>query len=91
MLSASAGTAVICSLEPGFGSSVRVYNQPTGPDGKGLYYKGTIDALLKTVKAEGVFGLYKGVGALYLRIGPHTVLTFVFWEQLKRLVRLEQD
>lgn len=23
---------------------------------------------------------------MYLRIGPHTVLTFVFWEQLRALI-----
>ena len=28
----------------------------------------------------------QGVGALYFRIGPHTVLTFVFWEKLRSLV-----
>jgi len=28
----------------------------------------------------------QGVTPLYLRLAPHTVFTFVFWEQLKRLV-----
>jgi hypothetical protein len=32
-----------------------------------------------------VRSFYKGVVAHYLRLGPHTVLTFVFWERLKIL------
>ena len=41
-----------------------MYNQPTakGPDGRtvGLLYKNPIDCLWKTLKAEGIFGWYKG-------------------------------
>eukprot|EP00043_Microstomoeca_roanoka_P017296 m.180251 g.180251 ORF g.180251 m.180251 type:complete len:311 (-) comp16612_c0_seq4:2973-3905(-) len=65
--------------------TTRLYNQPVDPKtGKGVYYRGVVDCLFKTVKAEGVLGLYKGLTALYLRLGPHTVLTFVFWEQLRK-------
>ena len=55
-----------------------------GPDGKirGILYKGPIDCLYKTWKAEGVLGWYKGSAAHLLRIAPHTVLTLVFNEQL---------
>ena len=30
-----------------------------------------------------VLGLYKGCTAHYLRLGPHTILTFMLWEQIK--------
>ncbi|KAI8915938.1 mitochondrial carrier domain-containing protein [Gorgonomyces haynaldii] len=70
-------------------ASTRMYNQMTATDGKhGSLYKNGFDCLVKTVKAEGPSALYKGFTAHYLRIGPHTILTFVFLEQFKALFRL---
>ena len=37
----------------------RLYNQPVGPDGKGLLYKGFFDTVVKLIQSEGLFGLYK--------------------------------
>lgn len=36
----------------------RIMNQRTA-DGQGAMYKGTLDCLAKTIRAEGFFGLYK--------------------------------
>ncbi|EDO47873.1 predicted protein [Nematostella vectensis] len=47
-------------------------------------YKGTMDVLVRIVRNEGVFALWKGFTPYYFRIGPHTVLTFIFLEQLNR-------
>eukprot|EP00112_Aurelia_sp_Birch-Aquarium-sp1_P013594 Seg2889.2 transcript_id=Seg2889.2/GoldUCD/mRNA.D3Y31 product="Mitochondrial 2-oxoglutarate/malate carrier protein" protein_id=Seg2889.2/GoldUCD/D3Y31 len=44
-------------------------------------YKGAMDVLMKIVRKEGVAALWKGFTPCYLRIGPHTVLTFIFLEQ----------
>lgn len=44
-------------------------------------YKGFADALGKIMKNEGVFALWKGFLPYYFRLGPHTVLTFIFLEQ----------
>ncbi|KAK5645020.1 hypothetical protein RI129_006320 [Pyrocoelia pectoralis] len=63
--------------------STRLYNQGVDPKGRGLLYKGYLDCVFKIVQSEGVFGLYKGFWAGYLRLGPHTVLSLVFWDQLK--------
>lgn len=48
-------------------------------------YKGTIDVLGRVIKNEGVFALWKGFTPYYCRLGPHTVLTFIFLEQLNTL------
>ncbi|KAK3838041.1 MAG: mitochondrial carrier domain-containing protein [Linnemannia gamsii] len=67
--------------------STRMFNQATDPiTRKGSLYSSPLDCFLKTVKTEGVTALYKGFTAHYLRIGPHTIFTFVFMEQTKKLV-----
>lgn len=45
-------------------------------------YTGTIDVIVKVVKHEGFFNLWKGFLPYYARLGPHTVLTFLILEQL---------
>jgi solute carrier family 25 oxoglutarate transporter 11 len=50
-------------------------------------YKGTIDCLIKTVRFEGVLSLWKGFTPYFLRLGPHTIFTFIFLERLNRLVK----
>uniref|UniRef100_H2ZMN3 Mitochondrial 2-oxoglutarate/malate carrier protein n=1 Tax=Ciona savignyi TaxID=51511 RepID=H2ZMN3_CIOSA len=45
-------------------------------------YKGAIDVLGKVVRNEGFFSLWKGFTPYYFRLGPHTVLTFIFLEQM---------
>lgn len=45
-------------------------------------YKGALDVLVKVVGKEGFFSLWKGFTPYYARLGPHTVLTFIFLEQM---------
>jgi len=45
-------------------------------------FKGTADVLIKVVRNEGFFALWKGFTPYYARLGPHTVLTFIFLEQM---------
>ncbi|KAF4319050.1 hypothetical protein BBO99_00004649 [Phytophthora kernoviae] len=47
-------------------------------------YKSATDCFLKVVKHEGFRGLYKGWLPAYMRLGPQTLLTFVFLEQLRK-------
>ncbi|XP_051900652.1 solute carrier family 25 member 35 isoform X2 [Pristis pectinata] len=65
--------------------STRLYNQPVDQRGKGLFYTGNLDCFAKTVRKEGFAGLYKGTGASYFRLGPHTVLSLFFWDELRKL------
>lgn len=50
-------------------------------------YKGTIDVLVKVVKNEGFFCLWRGFTPYYARLGPHTVLTFIILEQLNTMYK----
>ncbi|KAI9216092.1 mitochondrial carrier domain-containing protein [Blastocladiella britannica] len=63
----------------------RNYNQPVRADGSGVLYKGPLDCAIKTWRGEGVRAFGKGWLAHYLRAGPHTILTFVFLEQYRKL------
>lgn len=46
-------------------------------------FTGTLDVLFKTARNEGVLALWKGFVPYYARLGPLTVLIFVFLEQFK--------
>lgn len=47
-------------------------------------YKGAGDVLVKVIRNEGFFALWKGFTPYYARLGPHTVLTFIFLEQMNK-------
>ncbi|CAK9834064.1 Mitochondrial 2-oxoglutarate/malate carrier protein [Anthophora retusa] len=48
---------------------------------------GMIKMLLTIAKNEGITALWKGFWPTYCRIGPHTVLTFIFNEQITNAYR----
>lgn len=50
-------------------------------------YKGTLDVLLKVVRNEGFFALWKGFTPYFLRLGPHTIITFLIMEQLNKYAK----
>eukprot|EP01087_Luapelamoeba_hula_P009213 TRINITY_DN2370_c0_g2_i1.p1 TRINITY_DN2370_c0_g2~~TRINITY_DN2370_c0_g2_i1.p1 ORF type:complete len:162 (+),score=16.56 TRINITY_DN2370_c0_g2_i1:569-1054(+) len=51
-------------------------------------YNSMLDCLYKTARTEGILGLYKGVVPTYMRLGPHTVMAFVIYEQLRQWCNL---
>eukprot|EP01127_Copromyxa_protea_P004380 TRINITY_DN14243_c0_g1_i1.p1 TRINITY_DN14243_c0_g1~~TRINITY_DN14243_c0_g1_i1.p1 ORF type:complete len:296 (-),score=55.93 TRINITY_DN14243_c0_g1_i1:17-904(-) len=62
----------------------RIMNQEAG----NLKYRNSFDCLVKTMRAEGPLGLYKGFFPNWIRIGPHTVITFMVNEQLRKMAGL---
>lgn len=81
----SAAISIAC-VNPVDVIRTRVYNQPFGPDGRGLWYSGGVDAAQQLVKTEGPTAFYKGAGTHFLRLGPHMVLVFMILERLKQAV-----
>lgn len=67
--------------------ALRLYNQGVDANGKGLLYNGYTDCVVKIWRSEGFFGFYKGLGASYIRLAPHTVLSLVFWDKLKDIFK----
>uniref|UniRef100_A0A8C2U271 Solute carrier family 25 member 34 n=1 Tax=Coturnix japonica TaxID=93934 RepID=A0A8C2U271_COTJA len=80
------GVAVAVTMTPFDVVSTRLYNQPVEADGTGKLYRGFLDCFAQISSKEGLLGLYKGIGAVYLRLGPHTVLSLFFWDELRRMV-----
>eukprot|EP00842_Homolaphlyctis_polyrhiza_P004322 jgi/Hompol1/4891/HPOL_001034-RA len=67
----------------------RYMNQHFNSNGVGEKYSSVLDCFAKTVKAEGIAGLYKGWLPQWFRIGPHTVVTFLVLEQLRRFAGIQ--
>ncbi|CAH0604959.1 unnamed protein product [Chrysodeixis includens] len=83
--SAISGVVVAVIICPFDVCTVRLYNQGSAASGAVLY-TGVIDCLRKIYRIEGLHGLYKGIGPLYLRIAPHTTLSLVIWDMLNNLL-----
>jgi len=64
----------------------RVMTQPVDPaSGRGTLYAGTFDCLAQVARREGPQALFKGFNSQWLRIGPHTTISLMCFEQLRRL------
>ncbi|XP_035436168.1 solute carrier family 25 member 35 isoform X2 [Spodoptera frugiperda] len=79
------GVIVVCIETPLDVANTRLYNQGSSATGAVLY-TGVLDCLSKIYRTEGLHGLYKGLGPLYLRIAPHTTLSLVIWDMLNNLL-----
>lgn len=63
--------------------TTRLYNQQPGSQ----RYAGIASCAVRSVRAEGLGALYKGFGPLYLRLAPHTLLTFFFYEAIRQRLK----
>jgi dicarboxylate transporter 10 len=79
--SAAVGAGVIatCFTMPLDVLKTRIMNAAPGQ------YSGAMDAARDVLKV-GPSGFFKGFIPAFVRLGPHTVLTFVFLEQLKKFM-----
>ena len=46
-------------------------------------FKGPLDLVMFTAR-QGPLAFYKGYVPAFVRLGPHTILTFIFFEQLRQ-------
>lgn len=75
------GFVLSLALNPVDVVCTRMYNQGF----KAGLYTSPVDCLVKLFRTEGLRGLYKGWLAQYARLAPHTMLTFICFEQFKSL------
>lgn len=76
-----AGLVVTTAMNPFDVVTTRLYNQPKGEQ---QLYSGVWDCWKKIWKAEGMRGFSKGWFAHYARLGPHSVLSLMFLEQIRK-------
>lgn len=87
--SSIAGFVTNCVTSPIDMVRTRFMNQKKDHNKKPVLYRGTFDCIVKTVRKEGLFGLYKGFIPNWTRTGTHTVVTFFIFEQLRVFVGME--
>lgn len=81
----SGWTAATVSLPFDF---IKTRLQKQRPDANGvLPYKGVIDCASKVMAAEGPMAFYKGYMTFCIRITPHIMLTWVFMDNFKALLK----
>ena len=80
----TSGVVVAVVINPVDVISTRLYNQPA----HARIYSSYVDCILKITQKEGVRAFYKGLLAQYLRIGPHSFLSLIFWHQARQLLGL---
>ncbi|XP_029631884.1 solute carrier family 25 member 34 [Salmo trutta] len=78
------GVAVTITMTPFDVISTRLYNQPVDERHRGRLYLGFSDCLVKVCRTEGLLGLYKGMGPVFFRLCPHTVLSMLFWDLMRQ-------
>lgn len=65
----------------------RLMVQPVDPaTGRGTLYSNIADCFLRVVRTEGPLALFKGFHTQWLRIGPHTTVSLMVFEELRHLV-----
>ncbi|XP_059477107.1 mitochondrial uncoupling protein 4 [Neocloeon triangulifer] len=64
----------------------RIMNQPTDVKGNGVLYKSSIDCLMKTVKNEGLFALYKGFFPVWIRMAPWSLTFWLSFEKIRSTI-----
>nr|XP_023649727.1 S-adenosylmethionine mitochondrial carrier protein isoform X1 [Paramormyrops kingsleyae] len=77
MLAASLGEIVACLIR--VPTEVVKQRAQAGPS------SGTLQVLLRTLRQEGFWGLYRGYGSTVLREIPFSLVQFPLWEYLKSL------
>ncbi|XP_058073985.1 mitochondrial dicarboxylate/tricarboxylate transporter DTC-like [Magnolia sinica] len=75
--------AAACSLPFDY---VKTQIQKMQPDANGKYpYTGSMDCVMKTLKAGGPFKFYTGFPVYCVRIAPHVMMTWIFLNQIQKL------
>lgn len=55
------------------------------PDGT-MPYNGMVDCVIKSIRNEGVLGLWAGLPTYYFKVGPHSIITLIVAEYLRTLM-----
>nr|XP_023021255.1 solute carrier family 25 member 35-like [Leptinotarsa decemlineata] len=79
----AAGVVLSMAMTPFDMVLTNMYKQAIGAKPNGPMYRGYFDCMKGIYMKNGLRPFYKGMGPLYLKLGPHTMLCLLFWEQFK--------
>ena len=79
------GFCTVVSGHPFDTIKVRLQTMPKPSAGEPPMYTGTLDCAVKTIRREGVLGLYKGMGAPIIAVAPIFAMSFLGFGLGKRL------
>jgi len=85
------GICTVASGHPFDTIKVRLQTMPLPEAGQLPRYSGAVDCVVKTVKLEGVRGLYKGMGAPIVGVAPIFALSFAVFGLGKKLQQTDPD
>jgi hypothetical protein len=77
---ASFFAGLICSLTTSPVDVIKTRYQNT-PAHLGKY-SSVFDCFVQSVKAEGIYGLYKGFLPNWMRLGPHSIIAFLMYDNM---------
>eukprot|EP00003_Mantamonas_plastica_P014323 TRINITY_DN2484_c0_g4_i1.p1 TRINITY_DN2484_c0_g4~~TRINITY_DN2484_c0_g4_i1.p1 ORF type:complete len:308 (-),score=96.28 TRINITY_DN2484_c0_g4_i1:15-938(-) len=80
-----AGVCTATTTSPVDVIKTRIMSQPVDEFGKGKLYRNALHCGVQVFKTEGIMAFFKGWNGQWLRIGPHTIISFVIFEQLRSL------
>lgn len=87
LASGVAGVARVLAMQPFDFAATRLFNQSA----ERPQYAGAADVIGRAVREEGILSVYQGGFANWCRMGPHTLLLFVFYERMKKAWPSEED
>lgn len=79
------GVCLVFTGQPLDTIKVRLQTMPKPAPGQSPLYKGTLDCAMKTIRKEGVLGLYKGMGAPLAGVAPMFAICFMGYGIGKKL------
>lgn len=66
----------------------RLMNQGSATASQGIKYNGMLDCFVKIAREEGLRRFYAGFTPNAMRLGPQTIMTFIFYEQFTKLYHM---
>lgn len=79
-----AGVVCACASLPADNLKTKLMKMKKGADGT-LPYKNMLDCFFKSVKKEGILGLWIGLPTYIVRVGPHSIVSLLMLDTLTRM------
>lgn len=81
--------ATSCASLPFDNVKTKLQKQSRLPDGT-YPYNGFLDCFKKTAAREGITGFWAGLPTYYFRVGPHSIVTLIAADNLRRIMGITQ-